>query len=201
MRQLPGWAAILIALGTFAVAASIATCIAYVLLNRRLMQQALARRAMRTSYGYDDMQQQQQSLNEQFTTTTQHPSYDLQHCHPMSQGRPDTGSSIYSTTPIVQHSNVQPRSSLTMQQQPQEQQQTGRLAESTFMWMVQPTPAIENEQSRREFGDSLLAQQLSEDQGALMRHAERRPVTVHCIAQADQAAVAVEETQHPSRQR
>ncbi|KAI7847869.1 hypothetical protein BDC45DRAFT_524907 [Circinella umbellata] len=67
-----------------------------------------------------------------------------------------------------------------------------RLADSTFMWMVDQSADHEqndDEQRRRRLGEALLAQQLSEEEGASVKHAERRPITVQSILDQERHAV------------
>ncbi|KAG2219219.1 hypothetical protein INT45_004579, partial [Circinella minor] len=70
-----------------------------------------------------------------------------------------------------------------------------RLADSTFMWMVDQSVDHEqndDEQRRRRLGEALLAQQLSEEEGASVKHAERRPITVQSILDQERHAVLEE---------
>ena len=67
-----------------------------------------------------------------------------------------------------------------------------RLADSTFMWMADQSSDREqtdDEQRRRRLGEALLAQQLSEEKGASVKHAERRPITVQSILDQESHAV------------
>ncbi|KAI8149883.1 hypothetical protein BJV82DRAFT_3443 [Fennellomyces sp. T-0311] len=115
-------------------------------------------------------------------------------------------SSIYSTTPIMvgttASNNSTPRLSSQFYNNSSSRRSSGmlpnrsgfangrssgsfddtssrRLADSTFMWMVDSPDSEEDEQRRRKLGEALLAQQLQDEEGASVKYAERRPITVN----------------------
>lgn len=79
-----------------------------------------------------------------------------------------------------------PRYSLDKEQDIENTGERPRLAESTFMWMVQ---SDSEEWRRKKFGEALLAQQLSEDESASVKNTERRPVTIQCPPEESSRAV------------
>ncbi|ORZ00904.1 hypothetical protein BCR43DRAFT_486005 [Syncephalastrum racemosum] len=122
-------------------------------------------------------------------------------------GANDTTSSIYSTTPMTHHTYGSPRNSTTAVGAVNEDRNS-RLAESTFMWMLQPSssPSLASaDHGSNRITESLLAQQLSEEDGtASVKYAERRPVTVqsipHLVASDHELTATLVDDSHSQQQ-
>ena len=202
---LPGWAIALItvfSIGGAALAAFLLICC--IRRRRHEPQQPPHNHDMYSGGGYDPCQHDEQP--------------------PAIRGMTDTGSSIYSTTPMMHATFSAPRlssgnyssrrssnavapptailnnrsvvshstSSFTDAPVPS-MCSSSRLADSTFMWMVDSSQEhASEEQRRRQLGEALLAQQLSEEEGASVKHAEKRPITVNGIRSEESRAVLEE---------
>lgn len=204
---LPGWAIALITV--FSICAVALAAFLLICCIRRRRNDPKQQHDMYPVAGYDPYQhdEQQPSVMRGMTTTT------------------DTGSSIYSTTPMMHATFSAPRlssgnyssrrssnamapptailnnpsavshsnSSFTDAPVPSTSS-SSRLADSTFMWMVDSSQEhnTTEEQRRRQLGEALLAQQLSEEEGASVKHAEKRPITVNGIKSEESRAVLEE---------
>ncbi|CDH49168.1 hypothetical protein RO3G_17054 [Lichtheimia corymbifera JMRC:FSU:9682] len=211
---LPGWAIALITVFSIGAAAALAAFLLLCCIRRRRRdQQQLHHHDIYDPYQHDEHQQQQQPVMRGVSTTT------------------DTGSSIYSTTPMMHATFSAPRlssgnyssrrssnamappntaailnnrsavshstSSFITDAPAPSTASSSRLADSTFMWMVDSSSSQEHtttteEQRRRQLGEALLAQQLSEEEGASVKHAEKRPITVNGIRSEESRAVLEE---------
>ena len=249
---LPGWAVAVITLGSLTAAAlAIAAC----LLARRHKhhRQALSRNGKHDMIDNNlikDIPPSPTALGDSAGTATQ----QHQMKHQSAMATVETGSSIYSTTPMIIHHNGSNnnndssnnsssnnnQSNITMGEARLSNQYcyydssrrsssgilipppilpasdritsglisrsstsldydsimttstSRRLADSTFMWMADQSTDREqtdDEQRRRRLGEALLAQQLSEEKGASVKHAERRPITVQSILDQESHAV------------
>lgn len=214
--SLPGWAIALITVFSIGAVALAAFLLALCIRRRRHDQQQHHHDIYPVGYDPyhhdDEHHQQQQPVMRGVSTTT------------------DTGSSIYSTTPMMHATFSAPRlssgnyssrrssnamappntaailnnrsavshstSSFITDAPVPSTASSSRLADSTFMWMVdsssQEHTTTMEEQRRRQLGEALLAQQLSEEEGASVKHAEKRPITVNGIRSEESRAVLEE---------